>query len=296
MLAKRLKLLRESYNKSQQEVCNALNIEQSTLANYENGKRIPKIDILIKISTYYNVSVDYLLGLTDNKIPYGTTAYSDASLKVHEDIGLGINYWIGESGYGNDELAKMLGISEDLLCNFCNGVELPSLDILIKLSEICEVSTDCLLGLRKKSRPDHDGEYPFRFDPEISRRLKEQAAAMDEKENDLADILGIEAEEVHNFFEYGFVPNIMVFVKIVEHFFVSSDYLLNRTNSTLTVSDSEDKFLRLYRSLNDEYRDIANGELTKLKKQQENETYLKAGLSVAADEPPSKTGTDNTGK
>ena len=52
MLGKQLKLLRESRQKSQQEVCSALNIEQSTLANYENGKRIPKIEILIKIAEY----------------------------------------------------------------------------------------------------------------------------------------------------------------------------------------------------------------------------------------------------
>lgn len=63
MLGKQLKLLRETMQKSQQEVCSALNIEQSTLANYENGKRIPKIEILIKIATYYKVPTDYLLGI-----------------------------------------------------------------------------------------------------------------------------------------------------------------------------------------------------------------------------------------
>ena len=65
MLAKRLKFLREKQGMGQQKVCTALNIEQSTLANYENGKRVPKIDILIKIAQYYNVSTDYLLGLSD---------------------------------------------------------------------------------------------------------------------------------------------------------------------------------------------------------------------------------------
>ena len=47
MLGKQLKLLRETAGKSQLEVCSALNIEQSTLANYENDKRIPKLEILI---------------------------------------------------------------------------------------------------------------------------------------------------------------------------------------------------------------------------------------------------------
>lgn len=63
---KQLKFLRESKQKSQQEVCKALNIEQSTLANYENGKRIPRIEILIKIAEYYQCSVDYLLGLDNS--------------------------------------------------------------------------------------------------------------------------------------------------------------------------------------------------------------------------------------
>ncbi len=67
MLEERLKTLRESNEKSQLEVCTALNIEQSTLANYESGRRTPKIDILIKLAEYYNCSVDYLLGLENQK-------------------------------------------------------------------------------------------------------------------------------------------------------------------------------------------------------------------------------------
>ena len=63
MIGKQLKFLREIKNKTQQDVCSELNIEQSTLANYENNKRIPKIDILVKLAEYYNVSVDCLLGL-----------------------------------------------------------------------------------------------------------------------------------------------------------------------------------------------------------------------------------------
>lgn len=65
MIDKRLKTLRNQSHKSQQDVCQAINIEQSTLANYENGKRIPKIDILIKIAQYYNVTTDYLLGIQE---------------------------------------------------------------------------------------------------------------------------------------------------------------------------------------------------------------------------------------
>ena len=46
----RIKKLREENGLMQQDVCNTLDIEQSTLANYENNRRVPKTDILIKIA------------------------------------------------------------------------------------------------------------------------------------------------------------------------------------------------------------------------------------------------------
>jgi transcriptional regulator with XRE-family HTH domain len=63
----RIKKLREEKGLMQQDVCNTLGIEQSTLANYENNRRIPKIDVLIEIANYYGVSLDYLVGMTDNR-------------------------------------------------------------------------------------------------------------------------------------------------------------------------------------------------------------------------------------
>lgn len=74
MLGERLKQLRSERNENQKNICNALNIEQSTLANYENDKRIPKIDILIKLAEYYEVSTDFLLGLSTQRTPSTTTS------------------------------------------------------------------------------------------------------------------------------------------------------------------------------------------------------------------------------
>lgn len=63
----RIKKLREENGLMQQDVCNTLDIEQSTLANYENNRRVPKTDILIKIANYYGVSLDFLVRMTDNR-------------------------------------------------------------------------------------------------------------------------------------------------------------------------------------------------------------------------------------
>ena len=66
----RLKDLREDADLTQQSIAQHLNIKQNTYSQYENGQRQIPIDLLIKVSEYYGVSVDYILELTDTKKPY----------------------------------------------------------------------------------------------------------------------------------------------------------------------------------------------------------------------------------
>ena len=54
--------LRKQHNLSQQDIAEKLNISQQAYAHYENGKRMPNIETLIKIADFYNVSLDYLTG------------------------------------------------------------------------------------------------------------------------------------------------------------------------------------------------------------------------------------------
>lgn len=62
-----LKKLREENKISQQKLANELKVSQSTVGMWENGKNKPEFDTLIKIADYFNVSVDYLLGKSENK-------------------------------------------------------------------------------------------------------------------------------------------------------------------------------------------------------------------------------------
>lgn len=55
--------------KSLQEVAKDIGISRATLGYYESGYRKPDIEILLKIAKYYNVSCDYLLGLTMTNCP-----------------------------------------------------------------------------------------------------------------------------------------------------------------------------------------------------------------------------------
>ena len=63
---KRIRDLREDRDLKQRELAEVLNCSQRVYSNYELGQRDIPTDILIKLSQFYNVSVDYLLGLTNN--------------------------------------------------------------------------------------------------------------------------------------------------------------------------------------------------------------------------------------
>ena len=62
----RLKELRKKKGISQLRLATELNTTQNTISRYETGEREPGIDELIKIADYFNVSVDFLIGRTEN--------------------------------------------------------------------------------------------------------------------------------------------------------------------------------------------------------------------------------------
>ena len=60
----RLKELREARKLSQGEVASKLNLENATISGYERNVTTPSLDVLKSLAILYNVSADYLLGLT----------------------------------------------------------------------------------------------------------------------------------------------------------------------------------------------------------------------------------------
>ena len=56
-----LKMIRKQKNYNQQKVAMDLCISREALSHYENGKRSPDIDMLVLLSNYFNVSIDFLI-------------------------------------------------------------------------------------------------------------------------------------------------------------------------------------------------------------------------------------------
>ena len=68
-----LKELRKESNLSQKQVAEKLCISQQTYSDYENGKTEPTIETLITIKNFFNVTIEYLLGLEDE---YGNALFT----------------------------------------------------------------------------------------------------------------------------------------------------------------------------------------------------------------------------
>ena len=68
--AERIRALREDNDKTQAEIAKLLKVGQRTYCDYELGNtRIP-VDSLIVLAKLYNVSMDYICGLSDIRTPF----------------------------------------------------------------------------------------------------------------------------------------------------------------------------------------------------------------------------------
>ena len=66
----RLKDLREDADLNQTQVAKYLGMSQTGYSKYETGENDIPTQVLVKLAQYYKTSVDYILGLSDDRAPY----------------------------------------------------------------------------------------------------------------------------------------------------------------------------------------------------------------------------------
>lgn len=80
MIGDKLKELRQSFGMNKKEFANLIGLKYTTYNNYEIGAREPASDFLIMISNKFDISIDYLMGLTnDTRKPIERRISSDES-------------------------------------------------------------------------------------------------------------------------------------------------------------------------------------------------------------------------
>lgn len=65
VLATNLRVQRAKKRVRQQDVADAVSIDQAALSQYENGTRVPNVETVVKLADYYGISLDTLAGRTN---------------------------------------------------------------------------------------------------------------------------------------------------------------------------------------------------------------------------------------
>lgn len=65
ILGERIKTLRKEANIGQNKLAKDLQVSNASISYWETAKQEPTAEAIFKIAQYFNVSADYLLGLTD---------------------------------------------------------------------------------------------------------------------------------------------------------------------------------------------------------------------------------------
>ena len=65
-LSESLRRVRTQRKVTQKQVADGIGISEVGLQNYENGRRKPAFDVLISLADFYDVSIDYLVGRSDD--------------------------------------------------------------------------------------------------------------------------------------------------------------------------------------------------------------------------------------
>lgn len=117
-IAKKLVELRNANGVTQEEVAKALSISNKTISKWENGTTTPDLSMLVKLSGYYNVSTDTLLGLGNDKkttkeiiaSEFNGLSRKDMVLKAFEIVKAIFPASYNAAGSGEDDIGNEIDV------------------------------------------------------------------------------------------------------------------------------------------------------------------------------------------
>ena len=141
--------LREYNNLTQKAVGEILGVRQQTYAEWEKGKKIIPLKHLVTLANFYNVSIDYLTGLSRNKKVF----YTYKTLNK-EEIGKRIVYVRNLYNIKQKDLAKILNTSPSKVCAYEKGNNLILTAFLYQIAREYNISIDWFIGANSKIKRD----------------------------------------------------------------------------------------------------------------------------------------------
>ncbi len=136
-----LKYLRQELEQTQEQLANYLDISRFTYCHYETEYLIIPTVNLVKLSNYFNVSIDYIFGFTN------ITQYKKIKKEIDRKIvGERLKNWRKENKLTQKEVANVLNTVQPVITNYENGKNLITTSFLYELCKHYKISADYLLG------------------------------------------------------------------------------------------------------------------------------------------------------
>lgn len=149
-IGKIISRLRNERGLNQRELAELLGVSNGAIGMWETGKRQPDLDTIKKIASFFNVTVDYLIGNQQISIDY--VNYQTDSPEFALNFKMRIQDLIAEQKMSEDEFAKRTEFHNEEKDSYLYGSQMPSIEELIKIAHALNVSTDYLLDVSKRKR------------------------------------------------------------------------------------------------------------------------------------------------
>lgn len=140
MNTQRLFFIREEFDLKQTDMASILNVNRVNISNWENGKEIIPLDKLIAYSDYFNVSIDYLLSLTNKKNEFKKNPLNK------EIVGNNIKQVRLNNNLTQKDLANLLNTTQSTISDYENGVNLILTSFAYQICVKYNISMDWLCG------------------------------------------------------------------------------------------------------------------------------------------------------
>lgn len=144
MIFERMKDIRESYDKTQMDMANVLKVSRSTYAGWENGIDLIPLLKINEFCNYFNISLDYICGLTN------TQRYEISNLEIDKMLlGQNIKNTRIKNNDTQENVAKTIGVDQSNYSKYELGKILIHTYPLIEFAKYYNISIDWLCGKTK---------------------------------------------------------------------------------------------------------------------------------------------------
>lgn len=252
MLGQRIAQLRKEAGLTQAELSKKLGISRASLSLYEIEKREPDIDTLVKMSTCFDVQIDYLLGLTDERHHESTLSWRLPS--VSNRFGTILKDFRKQKGLTEKSFAEQLNITEQTYIGIENGFLSPSINLLKKISSICGYDLDYLTGASDTTAVSSNLQSTLEADFHFRARFEELCFKNDINFENAENILGLSPQEFIDI-SYNRMPTLSELLRISYALNISLDYLIGRVDTPISnLSTDEIELILNYRDCREAYK------------------------------------------